>query len=169
MGDGPGAPEVRRHGMDGPQMTARAYTAAGGVVLDDAGRVLVITRDVERGGKAIHEVRLPKGHVEAGESDAEAALREVCEETGYCDLAILADLGTILSQFWLNGDWVSRTEHYYLMQLCGLERGLPHFDSPDAEEARFVPLWVAGLSEAQAALTFPSERQFAGRALAHRL
>jgi ADP-ribose pyrophosphatase YjhB (NUDIX family) len=31
------------------------------------------------------EVRLPKGHVEAGETLRAAALREVAEETGYDD------------------------------------------------------------------------------------
>jgi ADP-ribose pyrophosphatase YjhB (NUDIX family) len=147
-------------------MIRRTYTAAGGVVLDQAGRVLLITREVQRNGKLVREVRLPKGHVEAGESDAQAALREVCEETGYCDVAIVDDLGTMLSDFSRNGEWVSRTEHYYLMRLGGGERGEPHFDSPDAEEARFVPLWAAGLTEAQAALTFPSEQRFIGRALA---
>ncbi len=65
-----------------------------------------------------------------------------------------------------NGEWVRRTEHYYLMRLVRPERGQPQFDSPDAEEARFVPLWASGLVEAQAMLTFPSEQRFIGRALA---
>ena len=44
--------------------------------------VLLIERWVTRGGAPFYEARLPKGHVEAGETDAEAALREVCEEAG---------------------------------------------------------------------------------------
>jgi len=62
------------------------YVAAGGVVIHE-GQVLLL----DRPGRG--EVRLPKGHVEPGEEPAEAALREVREEAGYADLAILADLG----------------------------------------------------------------------------
>ena len=59
-------------------MQVREYTAAGGVVLDDAGRVLLIERWVLRGGELRHEIRLPKGHVEPGETDARGcAARDV--------------------------------------------------------------------------------------------
>ncbi len=146
-------------------MKFRTYTAAGGVVCDERGRVLLITRDVTRNGSASHEVRLPKGHVEAGETDDEAARREVCEETGYCALAVEADLGSGITEFILNEEYVRRSEHYYLMRLTAPGRQAPHFDSPDADEARFQPLWVAGLDEAEAALTFESERLFIRRAL----
>jgi 8-oxo-dGTP pyrophosphatase MutT (NUDIX family) len=145
-------------------MNVRSYTAAGGVVCDDAGRVLLITRIVMRNGLPVREVRLPKGHVEAGETDAEAARREVCEETGYCALQIVADLGTAVSEFDLREERVRRTEHYYLMHLTDPTPGAPHFDSPEAEEARFLPLWAANLAAAEAALTFPTERQFTQRA-----
>ena len=48
--------------------------AAGGVVTDEAGRHLLIYRN--------GRWDLPKGHVEAGESDAACAEREIAEETG---------------------------------------------------------------------------------------
>jgi 8-oxo-dGTP diphosphatase len=50
--------------------------AAGGVVLDGAGRVLVVHRPGH------DDWSLPKGKLEAGESWREAAAREVEEETG---------------------------------------------------------------------------------------
>jgi 8-oxo-dGTP diphosphatase len=53
--------------------------AAGGVVLDRRGRqarILVVHRP------AYGDWSLPKGHVDAGEDAATAALREVAEETG---------------------------------------------------------------------------------------
>jgi len=140
------------------------YTAAGGVVRDSAGRILLIERWVWRDGRLTHEVRLPKGHVELDETDAQAALREVCEETGYCSLRIIADLGDDLTHFVRNGRPVRRREHYYLMELTDPQRGEPSFDSPTAEEALFRPRWVTDLAEAEAQVTFESERRFLRKA-----
>ncbi|MFN8050455.1 MAG: NUDIX hydrolase [Acidimicrobiales bacterium] len=50
--------------------------AAGGVVVDTAGRVAVVHRP------AHDDWSLPKGHLETGESHRDAAMREVFEETG---------------------------------------------------------------------------------------
>ncbi|MCX7671892.1 MAG: NUDIX domain-containing protein [Anaerolineae bacterium] len=140
------------------------YRAAGGVVLDEHDRVLLIERVVWREGRQVHEVRLPKGHVEPGETDEQAALREVCEETGYCGLRIIADLGEDITRFVRNGRPVHRCEHYYLMRLVDPQRGAPSFDSPAAEEALFRPLWAADLAEAEQQITFESERRFIRRA-----
>ncbi len=145
-------------------MNVREYAAAGGVVRDDAGRILLITREVTRAGSLVGEVRLPKGHVEEGETDREAAMREVCEETGYCGLEIVADLGTALSEFDFRGERVRRTEHYFMMRLTEPDPGEPHFDDPQADEARFRPLWAHDLAAAEIALTFPTEKQFVQRA-----
>ena len=49
-------------------MKAKHHETAGGVVIDPSGRMLVIVRDIEREGRVIHEVRLPKGHIDPGES-----------------------------------------------------------------------------------------------------
>lgn len=146
-------------------MEKREYRAAGGIVLDDAGRVLVIERWVMREGLLAHEIRLPKGHVEPGETDQEAAVRETCEETGYCDVEVIADLGTHLTEFVLPGEQVSRHEHYYLMRLANSQHAEPHFDPKNADEARFRPRWVANLAEAETLITFESEKEFARRAL----
>jgi 8-oxo-dGTP pyrophosphatase MutT (NUDIX family) len=146
-------------------MNQHQYRAAGGVLLDSDRRVLVIERDVWRSGECRHEVRLPKGHVEAAETDAEAALREVCEETGYCGITVGADLGEAVTDFTLDDRMVRRIEHYYLMLLVDPTRGAPKFDSPTAEEARFRPRWIASLADAERELTYESERDFVRRAL----
>ncbi len=142
------------------------YRAAGGVVLDSHNRVLLIERWIVRNGQPVFEIRLPKGHVEPGETDEQAALREVCEETGYCGITIAADLGEIVNEFQWPGEdlHVVRHEHYYLMRLADAERGEPHFDSPEADEARFTPRWAATLAEAEQLITFESEREFIRRA-----
>jgi len=145
-------------------MKTREYRAAGGVLCDNAGRVLIIERTICRSDGFRHEVRLPKGHVEADETDAEAALREVCEETGYCGTEITADLGEAVTEFVWDDTLVRRNEHYYLMRPVDPTPRPPQFDSPTAEEARFVPRWVASLAEAEAELTYHSERAFVARA-----
>lgn len=149
-----------------PAADVHEYRAAGGVVCDATGRVLLIERLVLRDGNPVHEVRLPKGHVEAGETDVQAALREVCEETGYCGLRVIADLGEDFTHFTLNGRPIRRREHYYLMQLTDARRGEPSFDSPTAEEALFRPRWATDLAEAEQLITFESERRFIRRARA---
>ncbi len=148
-------------------METLEYRAAGGVVLDDADHVLLIERWVMRNGRLAFEIRLPKGHVEAGETDEQAARREVCEETGYCGVKVIADLGEIINEFnWPDRDRrVLRHEHYYLMRLTDPVRREPHFDSPAADEARFTPRWAATLPDAGALITFESEREFIRRAI----
>ncbi len=148
-------------------MENREYRAAGGIVQDEEGHVLLIERFVMRNGELAHEVRLPKGHVEAGETDAQAAVREVCEETGYCGITITRDLGEGYSEFtWPDKEvHIRRNEHYYLMHLADPRRDDPHFDSSHSEETLFRPRWVADLAAAEAALSYESERRFVRRAM----
>jgi len=141
------------------------YRAAGGVVVDSEGHVLTIERWVTRGGRPVFEVRLPKGHVEEGEADAEAALREVCEETRICRLSLVADLGEYQTRFELPDRLVVRNEHYYLMSPSG-EEIEGHAVDPNSDEARFSVHWWEDFDRAESALTFESEREFVRRARA---
>jgi 8-oxo-dGTP pyrophosphatase MutT (NUDIX family) len=130
------------------------YRAAGGVVVH-ADQVLLLDRP------ARDEVRLPKGHIEAGESPEQAALREVREETGYIELKILADLGMQQTHFVrpFTGEPVTRDEFYFLMRLLDDTRV-----DRDAHEHQFVPIWVS-LAGAVSRLTYETEREFVCRAL----
>ena len=131
------------------------YRAAGGVVVHE-GAVLLLDRP-ERG-----EVRLPKGHVEAGESSAEAAVREVREEAGYASLEIVADLGEQQTRFvdLYRKRRVVRDERYFLMRLHDMTQV-----EREAAEQQFKPIWVP-LAEAVSRLTYEAEREFVRRALA---
>ena len=128
-----------------------SYTAAGGVVICDD-RVMVLSRPSH------DEVRLPKGHVEQGESLRETALRETREESGYGGLVIEADLGRQVVAFNRSGYHFVRAEHYFLMTFAEGELG-----SPSGGEAQFEPLWLSW-DRALDALTFEAEREWVRRA-----
>jgi 8-oxo-dGTP pyrophosphatase MutT (NUDIX family) len=140
------------------------YHAAGGVVIDDAGHALLLERTVIRQGHPTHETRLPKGHIEPGETPEQAALREVCEESGYCQLEILADLGKNSVSFEFKKKQVERDEHYYLMRLTSPQRLAQKPTNKHSEETLFAPRWADSLVEAEALLTFDSEKEFVRRA-----
>jgi 8-oxo-dGTP pyrophosphatase MutT (NUDIX family) len=142
-------------------MKTKHHVTAGGVVLDDTGRLLVLERDIERDGRLVHEVRLPKGHIDPGETPEQAAVREVREESGYGHLEITADLGHAHSTFDFRGHHNERDEQYFLMRLSAPERQAP--EPTGEEEALFVPAWLEP-ETALARLTYESEREFVRRA-----
>ncbi len=121
--------------------TERA-TSAGGVVCDDRpdGRrwVLLIAR---RNAAGKPQWTLPKGGIEEGETNQQAALREVREETGF---GAVADqlLGTIDYWFVWRPDQVRyhKFVHYFFMWWDGQAAG-PRDD--EAEHVEWVPLEVA--------------------------
>ncbi len=134
------------------------YAAAGGVVIV-GGAVVVLIRPQR------DEVRLPKGHIESGETAQSAARREVAEETGYLDTAIEADLGHQWVEFDLfprrgPGWHVARDEHYFRMRLASEQTG----ERP-REARKFTPRLLA-VGEALTALSVPAEREWLRRALA---
>ena len=140
------------------------YNAAGGIVLDESNHVLLLERVVIRNGEQTHEIRLPKGHIEKGETPEDAALREVCEESGYCQLKILADMGKNHVTFDYKKKHVERDEQYFLMRLTMPERQSPTPSNQHSEESKFTPLWADSLAVAEEQLTFESEKEFVRRA-----
>ncbi|MBN1953616.1 MAG: HAD-IA family hydrolase [Anaerolineae bacterium] len=128
------------------------YDAAGGVVVHD-GRILVLLR------ASRSEVRLPKGHVDPGESAQQAALRETQEEGGYGHLAVTGDLGTQTVVFEHDGRRIVRAERYFRMALTA-----PPEAAFAGAEPQFQPVWLAP-DEALARLTFAAEQEWVRRAV----
>jgi 8-oxo-dGTP pyrophosphatase MutT (NUDIX family) len=85
--------------------------AAGGVVVDNDGRVLWI----ERNGKW----DLPKGKLEPGESLEEAAIREVEEETGITNLRLTGDAFHTFHTYESEGKVHLKTTFWYPMHHAG--------------------------------------------------
>lgn len=131
------------------------YAAAGCVVTDDRGRVLVLGRP-RRG-----EWRLPKGHLDPGEDSQAAALRETREESGFRDLVLGAPLGEQWVVFHWEGRVRRRRETYFLAQL----RSSQQDSRPPEDAAQFEVHWL-GPSEAASRLSYAAERNVLAKALA---
>ena len=63
------------------------YThCAGGIIINDKKQVVVVNQNHDSWS-------LPKGHIDPGESNLEAAKREIYEETGIKDVKLIKPLG----------------------------------------------------------------------------
>ena len=124
--------------------------SAGGLVVDLNGEVprgALIGR-TDRQGRLLWS--LPKGHIEAGETAEQAAVREVEEETGISG-EIVAELGTIDFWFVAEGRRVHKTVRHYLMRATGGELS-------DADVEVTEVAWVP-LAELSARLAYADERR----------
>jgi len=120
-------------------MESRSEVSAGGVVYrreDDAIDLALAARRTRRGQLAWG---LAKGAIEHGESDEQAAVREVREETGL-DAEVEADLGDIRYFYVWEGVRVRKRVHFFLMRATGGD--VADHDS-EMEEVRWFSLRTA--------------------------
>lgn len=103
---------------------------------------------------------LPKGTLEAGETDEQVALREVAEETGLRNLRRVADLGEERYRFYWRSDrtFYDKTVHYYLLEWQGGEE-----PTPQREEGFVGAEWVP-LEEALRRVRYRETREILRRA-----
>ena len=114
--------------------------AGGGLVLDEKDRVLMIFRN--------GRWDLPKGKREKDEPIRQCAVREVGEECSVGDLTIERPLTETYHAYRIDGHWVLKRTHWFLMHCPGAQRPAPQTIEgiteatwiPEAE----VPAKVAG-------------------------
>ena len=127
---------------------ARLETSSGGVVYrmhEDRPYFLLIRDPYENWG-------LPKGHLEGGETPLEAAVREVTEETGLCELRVIGQLPTIDWYFRDRGKLVHKFCHFFLIECCG---GEPR---PQLDEGISECIW-RGIDDALNTVTYANARE----------
>jgi 8-oxo-dGTP pyrophosphatase MutT (NUDIX family) len=138
----------------------RRELSAGGVVLRQL-----------RGGWHLAAIRpagkervwaLPKGNLGAGEAPAEAAAREVLEETGL-ETRLVDKLGDVRYVYTWEGERIFKIVSFFLLRPRSGRIGvLPFGMEVEVAEARWLPL-----AEAPRLLAYRGEREMASRALAY--
>lgn len=106
--------------------------AAGGLVENDGGDILIMTRKGWRD--------LPKGHIDEGESAEEAAVREVQEETGLLDVEIVAPLCSTYHFHNAYGRWEIKETVWFLMHAVGENPAI----YPEEGESITAVEWLRG-------------------------
>jgi ADP-ribose pyrophosphatase YjhB (NUDIX family) len=128
-------------------------TSAGGLVVDHRRQRAALIGRLDRRGRLLWS--LPKGHIEAGETPEQAAVREVEEETGIIG-RVVAPLGTIDFWFVAEDRRVHKTVHHFLLRALG---GELCDDDVEVAEVAWVPL-----AELESRLAYADERRLIRRA-----
>lgn len=103
---------------------------------------------------------LPKGHIDPGENAAQAATREVREETGL-EAVLETKLGDVKYVYRWRGKTIFKEVAFFQFRyLSGDIDVLTEQMRKEVDRAYWLPL-----SEAVTKLTYPGEREMAGRAL----
>ena len=135
------------------QRRAQRETSAGGVVFRREAGVahFLLIRDSYRNWG------FPKGHLEPGEPPAEAARREVTEETGLEDLVLHGPIKVIDWYFRFRGKTIHKYCHFFLFES---KRGEP---VPQVDEGITECAWHP-LEEALRTISYDNAREVLRRA-----
>jgi 8-oxo-dGTP pyrophosphatase MutT (NUDIX family) len=139
-------------------METRSETSAGGVVYQRRGPSVEIALAARRTQKGDLVWGLPKGGIDQGESEVDAALREVLEETGL-EAAVEEDLGRIRYFYVWEGVRVRKAVRFFLMRATG---GDVSRHDDEMEDVRWFPL-----AQAIRRAAYRGERQVIERASDH--
>ena len=121
-----------------PASAVRVEHSAGGVVFRHLDRRILIGLIKD----SYHKWTFPKGHLEKGETPAQAALRETHEEMGLKRLRLVAPLGDVSIKFKDRfvhvGQTVQKRIDFFLMETPSHEHGKPERDER-ISDIRWVP------------------------------
>jgi 8-oxo-dGTP pyrophosphatase MutT (NUDIX family) len=131
--------------------------SAGGVVVRGGDCIVIVP--TRRAADGSNVLALPKGHPDGDESAADAALREVREETGV-DAVLVDKLGDIRYWYMRGGRRIAKVVSFFLLEYVSGE-----LEDHDHEVERAE--WIA-LGEAARRLTYKGERDMAAAALSRR-
>ena len=131
----------------------REFSAGGLVVRRMRGRPYIAAVRVKDGTI----LALPKGHIEAGESGAETAVREVREETGL-ESRLIEKLDDIRYWYTRDGARVLKVVSFFLLSYRS--GSVRDYQREEVDSAEWVPL-----EEAPALLAYRGEQQMARAAL----
>ena len=106
-------------GMDSGPLLRQAVRA---IVLDDAGRILLVRFEFPEGSAANRSVwATPGGGIEAHESEREALTRELTEETGVREIQVGPLVWTRTHLFPMSTGHEGQQERYYLVRTPAFE------------------------------------------------
>jgi 8-oxo-dGTP pyrophosphatase MutT (NUDIX family) len=131
--------------------------SAGGVLVRDGEVAAIVPVRRAAGGRRV--LALPKGHVDPGETPAQAALREVREETGMTG-ELVDQLGEVRYWYQRGGRKIPKLVTFFLFEY---RSGSDADHDTEVEEVR----WLA-LGDAARELSYKGEREMVERALARR-
>ena len=137
-------PRRRRRGARRP---ARELSAGGVVVRGEEIVVIVPTRRASDGSRVL---ALPKGHIDPGENELQAATREVREETGVVGEPV-RELGEARYWYRREGQTIPKSVKFFLFSY--VEGDTDEHDD-EVEEARWIRL-----ADAQSELSHAAERE----------
>ena len=95
---------------------------------------------------------IPKGHKEGEETEMEAAIREIAEETGYKNIKLSEERVLVSYEAEKNGEKLSKTVTFYLGEQFGDENPKQNLDKDEDEQGMDVS-WLP-LDEAVKLVTF---------------
>ncbi|MHB8242604.1 MAG: NUDIX hydrolase [Solirubrobacteraceae bacterium] len=131
----------------GGRRPARELSAGGVVVRGEEIVVIVPTRRASDGSRVL---ALPKGHIDPGENELQAATREVREETGVVGEPV-RELGEARYWYRRDGQTIPKSVKFFLFSYVEGDTG-DHDD--EVEEARWIKL-----ADAQSELSHAAERE----------
>jgi 8-oxo-dGTP pyrophosphatase MutT (NUDIX family) len=128
--------------------------SAGGAVVRD--REVIVVVPVKRDARRRRVLGLPKGHLDEGETEEAAAIREVGEETGV-RAELIEKLGDVEYTYERRGRLRNKRVAFYLFEY---RAGSLEDHDHEIESAHWMPL-----DEAARQLSYPGEREIVRRAL----